>query len=107
MTATMKNVSAPSDTKNPTTLSSPTQVANAAHAASAREAPAHSTLSESLVLRLEITSASDSAAMAIPYHSGKNPGPGPSLPRYSQRAECTMMYAPSPPSARPDQKSPP
>src|SRR5262245_43642717 len=105
MTATMKKVSTASETKKPTTSSSATQPAKAAQVAKARPAPAHSPLTESLLLTLEITSASDSAAMAMPYHSGKNPGPGPSSPRYSQPAACTMMYAPSPPSARPDQKS--
>jgi hypothetical protein len=91
MTATMKKVSAASDTKKPTTLRAATQTANAAQVANARPAPAHSILSESLLLRLEITSASDSAAMAMPYHSGKNPGPGPSGPRYSQRAASETM----------------
>src|SRR5687767_15011991 len=99
----MKKVSSAKAGRKPISLNAAHIAANAVQVASARGASDQSILA--WVFREEITSRSDKALIAIPYQSGKKPGPGPSCPRYSQREAVTMMYAPSPPSARPDQKS--
>src|SRR5512134_923777 len=44
--------------------------------------------------------------MQMPYHSGKNPGPGPSGPRYSQPRASTMMKTPRPANTAPETMSP-
>src|SRR5687767_280558 len=99
----MKKVSSAKAGRKPISLTAAHIAANAAQVASARGASDQSSLV--WVLNEEKTSRRDKALIAMPYQSGKNPGPGPSGPRYSQREAVTMMYAPSPPSARPDQKS--
>src|ERR687895_1868960 len=101
----MKNVSAANETRKPTTLSTTTAITSAAQVANARRDPDQSSISFALRLKLDATSPSESTTMAIPYQTGKNPGPGPSCPRYSQPEACAAMYAPSAPSASPDQKS--
>jgi hypothetical protein len=90
ITATMKKVSAAKHTKKPSHLSATAAAANAPHAAKARGALDQST-GASFPETLAITRTSERPAIAIPYQSGKNPGPGPSGPRYSQRAASATM----------------
>src|SRR5688572_17492949 len=91
ITATMKKVSAAKETRNPASLSAATDAASAAQALNARPAPDQLILSPSFSFRLEAMRKSDRAAIAMPYQSGKKPGPGPSAPRYSQRDAAKTM----------------
>src|SRR5687767_6674968 len=91
ITATMKKLSAANETRKPTSLSAATDSASAAHALNARPAPDQLITSEPGFLILEKTRSNDNAAIAMPYQTGKNPGPGPSWPRYSQPQACAMM----------------
>src|SRR5687767_13029403 len=91
ITATIKKVSAAKETRNPASLSAATDAASAPQVLNARPAPDQSILSSSFPFRLETMRKSDRAAIAMPYQSGKKPGPGPSAPRYSQRDAAKMM----------------
>jgi len=92
MTAAMKNVSAAKLATKPSGFNAATETASANHTARARPIFCHSTRS-ALFSRhtLETTSTPESAAIAMPYHKGKKPGPGPSGPRYSHCRAWTMM----------------
>src|SRR5215470_14266816 len=105
-TATMKKVRSAKLTAKPTSLHAATDAAKASHAAADRPA-----LRQSIPpppgfrSALEATRARDSATIAMPYQSGKNPAPGPSGPRYSHCRASRTMYVPSAASASPDQRS--
>ncbi len=93
MAATMKKVSSAKLSRNPSGLDSATDTARASQTASARPTRGQAILffSEGRCLKWDAMSTTASAAIAIPYHVGKNPAPGPSSPIYSQREATTTM----------------